>query len=112
MSSENVCKVKTAGKTSSKLINYFCNVDVNVCESEAKLARPTPRARARSVGRQRGGSSPLSPMLATPLISMCNTSKLDKKSRDQTLPRTLLDCGAIPVVEHVKPPILKSTTLI
>ena len=30
MSSENVCKLKTAGETSSKLINYFCNVDVNV----------------------------------------------------------------------------------
>ena len=30
MLSENVCKLKTAGKTSSKLINYFCNVDVNV----------------------------------------------------------------------------------
>ena len=30
MSSENVYKLKTVGKTSSKLINYFCNVDVNV----------------------------------------------------------------------------------
>ena len=47
MSCENVCKLKTAGKMSSKLINYFCNVDVNVsaCESESKLARPTPRAK-------------------------------------------------------------------
>ena len=30
MSTKNVCKLKTTGKTSSKLINYFCNVHVNV----------------------------------------------------------------------------------
>ena len=33
---ENVYKLKTAGETPSKFVNYFCNVDVNVSESGAK----------------------------------------------------------------------------